>query len=518
MHGLAKSKQASRGAVKMGKEAVVKQVTKRNFQEAVQELKQRIFESDFISISTKKTGSFSSSSSQSRWRRVLPIDTPQTAYLKAKAAAETFELFQFSVCPFRINSSSSSSKVVAFPYNFHLFPRDEMNLNMPSYGFTCHTSHLMSMAQEGFDFNVCINDGISYLSRVQECKAKFQSTIPRICSITSSVSSSMADSLFMERIKSRVQNWRNVHKCSNKNKDDPLVTSLRKLILGGEVYGSRPCLNIDVCSDHQVQLAVKVLCLLSDDIVPLIIPGKGGGPMAVKVVLTSSSEDKNVLLRELQNLEEEQNRLIRGFGTVIDVISSSHKPIVVYNPLDAEDTGIKNQGHNVLRITRMFAQLSSVLKITPAAYEPEMDDRSASLNSYSNIFHPFRTVLQDQIDGEVAQICNMEKMSTENLVFLWGFRGVVSAGVLKQKLQGAHNVFDFECEDSAKALLEVVGRGEFGLGVLEDGLKAAGYEAYTKTTTEYRLAVEDCPVLHSRSPTKEVAPLPSRIARETKDD
>ncbi|KAK1294497.1 Poly(A)-specific ribonuclease PARN-like [Acorus calamus] len=359
-----------------------------------------------------------------------------------------------------------------------------MNLNMPSYGFTCHTSHLMSMAQEGFDFNVCINDGISYLSRVQERKAKFQSTIPRICSITSSVSSSMADSLFMERIKSRVQNWRNVHKRSNKNKDDPLVTSLRKLILGGEVYGSRPCLNIDVCNDHQVQLAVKVLSLLSDDIVPLIIPGKGG-PMAVKVVLTSSSEDNNILLRELQNLEEEQNRLIRGFGTVIDVISCSHKPIVVYNPLydfafihskflgplpasmteflcslrstfcnildinhllneirplqkadnmstaisylnrrfpmpmdleiphEAEDTGIKNQGHNVLRITRLFAQLSSVLKITPAAYEPEMDGRSPLLNSYSNIFHPCRTVLQDQVDG-VAQICNMEKMSTEN--------------------------------------------------------------------------------------------------------
>ncbi|KAK1318433.1 hypothetical protein QJS10_CPB04g01340 [Acorus calamus] len=33
-----------------------------------------------------------------------------------------------------------------------------------------------------------------------------------------------------------------------------------------------------------------------------------------------------------------------------------------------------------------------------------------------------------------------------------------------------------------------------------------------------RHPVEDCPILRSRSPTQEVAPLPSRTARETKDD
>lgn len=44
-------------------------------------------------------------------------------------------------------------------YNFHLFPRDELNIGMPSYSFSCQTSCLTSMAQEGFDFNVCIYDG-----------------------------------------------------------------------------------------------------------------------------------------------------------------------------------------------------------------------------------------------------------------------------------------------------------------------------------------------------------------------
>lgn len=44
-------------------------------------------------------------------------------------------------------------------YNFHLFPRDELKMGMPSYSFSCQTSYLTSMARDGFDFNACIYDG-----------------------------------------------------------------------------------------------------------------------------------------------------------------------------------------------------------------------------------------------------------------------------------------------------------------------------------------------------------------------
>lgn len=37
-----------------------------------------------------------------------------------------------------------------------------MNIGMPSYSFSCQTSYLASMAQEGFDFNACIYDGKPY--------------------------------------------------------------------------------------------------------------------------------------------------------------------------------------------------------------------------------------------------------------------------------------------------------------------------------------------------------------------
>ncbi|OVA11384.1 Ribonuclease CAF1 [Macleaya cordata] len=312
----------------------VKQVSKSNFSESLEELKNHIHNSDFIAVSSQKTGAFSSP-----WRRVLPfLDTPETAYLKSKDAAERFQVLQFVVCPFTLKPSTptSNTKIIAHPYNFHLFPRDELNMGMPSYSFSCQTSYLTSMAREGFDFNVCIYDGISYLSRVQESIAKDRLENPSsaIYSVKSSSTPSVADAVFTERIKSRVQYWRDACKNKNKGSEEALIRSLRRLILGGEVYGSRPCMSIDVCNERQVQLVLKMLSEFFDDLIPLIIPDNGKGPKAVRVVLTSSAEDKNLLERELQDLEGEQNRKVRGFREVIDAISASQKPVIAYDCLN----------------------------------------------------------------------------------------------------------------------------------------------------------------------------------------
>ena len=96
----------------------------------------------------------------------------------------------------------------------------------------------------------------------------------------------------------------------------------------------------------------------SDDIVPLLIPAKSGTTLAVRVVLTSSKEDKELfevnrgsflflvifsleilncsftLQRELQSLEEEQKKKVRGFREVIDLISASQKPVLSHNSLN----------------------------------------------------------------------------------------------------------------------------------------------------------------------------------------
>ena len=88
------------------KKWAIKQVTKSNFAETLEEIKTHIFNSDFIAVSLQKTGAFSSP-----WQKVLPFDTAEVAYLKAKYAAERFQVLQFAVCPLSVKSS----KIIAHP-------------------------------------------------------------------------------------------------------------------------------------------------------------------------------------------------------------------------------------------------------------------------------------------------------------------------------------------------------------------------------------------------------------------
>ncbi|KAG5514884.1 hypothetical protein RHGRI_036062 [Rhododendron griersonianum] len=524
----------------------IKQVTKTNFSEALAEFKTHIHDSDFVAVSLQKTGSYSSP-----WHRVLPVDTPDTAYFKAKYAAER--------------------------YNFHLFPRDEFKIGMPSYSFSCQSSYLTSMAREGFDFNACIYDGISYLSRSQESAsiARIGNLVPSKCVLQSSSALSVADAVFVERIKSRVKHWINTIKDTGPKNEgtDALIKSLRKLILGSEQHGSRPCLSIDVCSERQVQLVVEMLRDFSDDLVPLLSPAKGGGTQAVRVVLTGSKEDRETFERELQNLEEEQNKRVHGFREVIDLISASQKPVVAHNslndfsfiysnflsslpssmdefrsslhlvfphildvsylmkeigplrkvtnlpaaisflkgrffaPIDmeishqADGNEGKIHGHNVLRISELFAKLCSILKIAPETLKDDDSHLPSVLQGYANTFTPHSTNSQDPVDEDVSiWTDNPRKVECKDVVFLWGFRGGMSVKMLNKLLRDSHEVFSEEFDvrlldrscavvvfwksGSSETFLEAIDSGgkccESLREMISAGLRAADYQIYRR--------------------------------------
>lgn len=78
----------------------VKQVTKSNFSEALAEIKACISNSDYIAVSLQKTGGHSAA-----WQKILPIDTAETTYMKAKQIATRFQILQFSICPFSVRAS-----------------------------------------------------------------------------------------------------------------------------------------------------------------------------------------------------------------------------------------------------------------------------------------------------------------------------------------------------------------------------------------------------------------------------
>ncbi|KAL3497936.1 hypothetical protein ACH5RR_040668 [Cinchona calisaya] len=542
----------------------IKQVTKSNFSESLEEIKTHIFNCDFIAFSLQKTGAFSSS-----WQKVLPFDTADIAYLKAKYSAERFQVFQFAVCPFSVKSS----KIIAHPYNFHLFPRDELKIGMPSYSFFCQSSYLTAMAREGFDFNTCINDGISYLSTAQESAAKDQTGNPLHSTKPSQSASanSVADSMFVDRIKSRVRNWKSACRDSENKTEDALISSLRKIVSGSEVFGSRPSLTIDICSERQVQLVMEMLEDFTD-VVPLLVPAKAGSTQAIRVVLTSSKEDRDIFEKELQLMEVEHNKRVRGFREVIDLISTSQKPVVAHNSIDElafvhskflaplpstienfrsslcsvfpqifdvnhlmrevgplrkvknlpaailylkrrftmllnveipqriEGDGLGVHGRDVVRISELFAKLCSILKIIPESSDADDINSSSTLESYTNIFNPCLVNSSDPFDEDVGISTEKTRtISTGNLVFLWGFRGEMSARKLKNLLIGSHELFSGEFDvrlvqkncaivafwtpGFAESLLEVMDSGGINSETLKDmiseGLTAAGYKTYT---------------------------------------
>ncbi|CAL5006016.1 unnamed protein product [Urochloa decumbens] len=540
--------------------ASAKQVTRRNFAEALRELGSHLESCDYVAVAAQKTGA------PSGWRRALPVDTAETAYLKAKLAAESFQPLQVAVCPFLLRDSSPST-LVAYPYNFHLFPRDELQLGMPSYSFSCQSSYLSTMANDGFDFNMCVYDGISYLSRVQESFARQKIFTPHLRQLLPSPTRSVADSVFMSRIKSRIVHWRKGYAEPSKKDDNSLVSSLSRLILGGELYGSRPSISIDVCGDRQVQLVLEVVNRISDDLVPLVVPDKAGAARAVCVIFTSSKEDKNLLLMDIQKSEEEQNLKFRGFREVIDLLSSSQKPIISYNCLDdltmmhskfvaplppnmdefmcslkmvfsnvvdishlwrqigplrkakniqaalsylqrqyfvpveikipQQDgtNSITKNEQNVLRIAKLFAKLSTLLKIGPVC-QLQSGEQSATVEEYCNIFYP-SCMVEDSDDVDSANESDTaETVSTNNIVFLWGFREK-SVKELKSYLPGLHQVFseDFEVKlldktcsalifrdsNTAMQLLKEMSLESPSLNsFFSEGLRAAGFEVYRK--------------------------------------
>ncbi|KAL5057690.1 hypothetical protein RYX36_029294 [Vicia faba] len=544
----------------------VKQVTISNFSESLKEIKTHISSSDFIAISMEKTGS----SSATPWHRVQPFDTAETAYLKATQSAQRFQLLQFAVCPFSV---TDSNKIVAHPYNFLLFPRDELKLGMPAYSFLCQPSHLALIARQGFDFNTCIYEGISYLSRAQESIAKIRlgTGSPSLGVMKSSSPPTVVDTVFIKRIRSRIKHWRNTCKNSGTktSKHEEIIDSLRNIVLGSEQFKSRPCLNIDVCSERQVQLILQMIADFSDDFVSLVIPSKGGTTQAVRVVLANSREDKELLEKELQSLEDEESKKIRGFREVIDLISASEKPVISHNclndctlihskfiaPLPSEvddfvsslckffpkvvdvnylmkksgtmkkSTNIRNalsylnthffapvdmeipdqdtvnkgktDGLDALRLSYLFMKLCSVLKISPIV--TPLDNRQLVPKLEDFAFHPCSANVQESSCNEDVTVWtnNTKKINCEHLVFLWGFKFGMTAGMLKSALRESNDIFSEEFDvrfidkscavvvfwqpGLSKDLVNVMNGEEISGGLKElisDGLRVTGYETY----------------------------------------
>lgn len=148
----------------------------------------------------------------------------------------------------------------------------------------------------------------------------------------------------------------------------------------------------------------------------------------------------------------------------------------------------------------MFAKLGILLKIVPDC-QTSLGQHTVPIEEYANIFYPTSNSLKETEADDVGfHMDNVRKISTDDLIFIWGFHGGTSAAELKSHLQQTNSVIaeDFELHlvdktcavvilqksGSAEALLKEIGSGKINSTApsktISEALKAAGYKAYKK--------------------------------------
>lgn len=340
-------------------------VRRRNFAESLEQLKGQLAGADFVAVDLEMTGVEST-----KWRRNLELDSYETRYQNLKHSAEKFAVWQCGVCPFKWNGAHK--KWVAYPYNFFVFPRNELQLELPSRGFFAQTTSLEFLTKHRFDFNECIYEGISYLSHEQEAAARAlvglvpgkQTLPPRAQNSSDIPLTRPTDVAFVEKIRSQIAKWRDellynrqkwqvtseklinptgsLQSSANPPRmplpTDYAVTVKQDIDVGPSLGSLRPSLTIDVTSNYQARLVKQVTKTHFPDLVTVVNAKGGSGPperSRIRVIFVSAKEDMAKLLQEL--VDEERGALETrlshavGFRKVLDAIAASGLPVVGHN-------------------------------------------------------------------------------------------------------------------------------------------------------------------------------------------
>ncbi|PIN11037.1 Poly(A)-specific exoribonuclease PARN [Handroanthus impetiginosus] len=323
-----------------GADVALKNVTRSNFEPALAELRQHVREADFVSIDLEMTGVTSAP-----WREAFEFDRPDIQYLKIKDSAEKFAVVQFGVCPFHWDPHSHC--FVAQPHNFYIFPRQEIpgGGDGLSYEFLCQTSSLEFLAKYQFDFNACIYEGISYLSRRQEEEAlrqldsaykdEFPDSLSHLRNGVDTQLIRMADILFSERMKNTVSEWR-AGLLRERNGGSEFQGSISDVNLKFQTtfFHMRPALVVNGLTSRQLRLIKLVTEKYFKDLAYVHATGETFAPQPL-IVYSDSTTDRDLLMREVKACQKKEAEMkiqaAIGFRHVIDLLSLERKLIVGHN-------------------------------------------------------------------------------------------------------------------------------------------------------------------------------------------
>ena len=96
------------------------------------------------------------------------LDTPEERFRKVHACVRAFAVLQYGVCTFHFDPRSR--RWTARPFNFWLFPDHRALPDASAFG--CQASSLSFLANNGFDFNKCIREGVPYVPASERARAE----------------------------------------------------------------------------------------------------------------------------------------------------------------------------------------------------------------------------------------------------------------------------------------------------------------------------------------------------------
>lgn len=135
-------------------------VTKKNFAQVALQFEDAIEKADFLAIDVEFSGLFTTVTNDY-------LDTYEQLYAKSRQNISQFQVIQMGISLFKMISEKEFD---CHSFNFYIFPSRCSFLDKQDKEryFLSQASSLSFLADNGFDFNKLIKEGISYLNLNQE--------------------------------------------------------------------------------------------------------------------------------------------------------------------------------------------------------------------------------------------------------------------------------------------------------------------------------------------------------------
>ncbi|XP_022101867.1 poly(A)-specific ribonuclease PARN-like [Acanthaster planci] len=288
------------------------EVTKKNFKEVLKTLPEILQSASFIAIDGEFTGLHHDV-------KPLPYDTPEERYDKLRQGSMDFLLMQFGVCAFKFEKENS--RYLVYPFNFYVFPRPMINSRKPDRRFLCQSSSMDFLASFNFDFNKVFRDGIPYLTKLQ--KESIKEHVKEKHALHQQESSASQSSPGFISPPAKIQ-------VDIPPEQKEFVEGVCKQVDDFVKNEHEHVLNLAPCNGFQRKLTFQSVKARHES--GLMLASKTGekGERYIEVTKATEEEKKLMMEKKLQaDLDEVDDAA--GFSQVIDLISSTGKPVIGHN-------------------------------------------------------------------------------------------------------------------------------------------------------------------------------------------